>query len=383
LKKSESCICNITKNSEKIMYTVQDITRTLENFAPLAYQASYDNAGLLVGNPQQKITAVLLTLDVTEAVIAEAVARNCHLIVAHHPVIFKGLKKITGRTYPERIVMQAIKNDIALYASHTNLDAVQQGVNFQIARQLGLEQVRILQPRRQVLSQLVSFVPPTHTEVVLEALYAAGAGQVGNYAGCSFRAAGTGTFTPGVDTQPFTGMPGKPEMTAEDRIEVIFPSHLQHQVLSVLKRTHPYEEVAYYLTLLENENQAVGAGAVGMLPEAMQVPDFLRFLKEKMNLACIRHTQAVSEMVQKIALCGGTGSFLLPEAIQQKADVFISADFKYHEFFDAENHLLIADIGHYESEIFTKNLLMTILSEKMPNLALVLSATPTNPVHYF
>ena len=365
------------------MTLVRDIVRCLEQFAPPVYQESYDNAGLLVGNGSQSVTGILLTLDTTEAVVAEAQAKHCNLIVSHHPIVFKGLKRLNGNNYVERTVMQAIKNDIALYAAHTNLDAVASGVNAKIASKIGLQHTRILAPKPQTLSQLVSFVPVENTEAVLEALYAAGAGNVGKYSGCSFRVTGTGTFTPGSQANPYLGEIHRPESATENRIELIFPTFLKHVILTALRSSHPYEEVAYYLTDLQNENKEVGFGLLGELPQALSPEDFLSLLKLKMNLTCIRHTSFVKDKVQRVAVCGGSGSFLLKDAIRNKADVFVSADFKYHEFFDAENHLIIADIGHYESEVFTKELFFEILSDKFTNIALVLSETMTNPIRYY
>jgi dinuclear metal center YbgI/SA1388 family protein len=362
---------------------IKEITRFLDQFAPPFYQENYDNAGLITGNSDEEVTGILLTLDATEEVVDEAIAKKCNMIVAHHPIVFKGLKKLNGKNYVERTVIKAIKNDIAIYASHTNLDSVKNGVNFKIAQKIGLENVRILMPKTQTLNKLATFVPVANTDAVLDALYAAGAGNIGNYSECSFTVSGTGFFKPGEEANPVIGTHNIREAVHENRIEVIFPSFLKNSILTALRKSHPYEEVAYYITALENENQEVGFGAIGNLPEAMTSQDFLAYLKLKMNLSCIRYTRHVKEKVQKIAVCGGSGSFLLQDAIRQQSDVFISADFKYHEFFDAENHIMIADIGHYESEIFTKELFYEVLSERFSNIALVFSEALTNPVRYF
>lgn len=365
------------------MSTIQDVTSFLEKWAPLAYQESYDNAGLIVGDLQQKVKNVLVTLDCTEALVEEAIQRDCNLIVAHHPIVFKGLKQLNGKNYVERTVIKALKNDIALYAIHTNLDSVKEGVNGRIAQQLGLSSVRILAPKRQILEKLTTFVPVEQTSQVLEALYAAGAGQIGEYKNCSFRTLGTGTFTPTGAADPFLGKLNQPEEVEEYRIEVIFPAPLEGRVLQALRQAHPYEEVAYYLHQLENSNQEVGSGVIGILPEPLSENDWLAYLKSQMNLKVIRHTELRNKTVQKIAICGGSGSFLLRDALRQQADVFVTADFKYHEFFDAEKQLMICDIGHYESEVFTKELLSERLTENFPNFATLLSKTDTNPVHYF
>lgn len=365
------------------MTSIKEILIELEKLAPLPYQEDYDNAGLLVGSPQTAVTGVLFTLDITEAVIDEAVRRQCNLIVAHHPIIFKGLKKLNGKNYVERTVIKAIKNDVALYATHTNLDHVTGGVNWQIARRLGLQNIKVLAPKKQVLTKLAFFCPVENTQDVLQALFEAGAGQIGEYSQCSFRSEGLGTFLPGESANPVIGGKGELETVNEHRVEVMLPSHLQAQVLQALKRAHPYEEVAYYMSALENENQEVGAGAIGELPEAMQASDFLAHLKGQMEATVIKHTAPVERPIRRVAVCGGAGSFLLRNAIGAGADAFVTADYKYHEFFDAEGQLMICDIGHYESEVFTKNLLHNYLSGKFSNFALCLSEISTNPVRYF
>ncbi len=365
------------------MLQIKDITQYLEQLAPLALQESYDNAGLLVGNPQATVTGILVTLDCTEEVVQEAIQQGCNLIVAHHPIVFKGLKKINGKNYVERTIIAAIKNDIAIYASHTNLDHVTGGVNFNIAQQLQLTQARILDPKKQELKKLVSFVPIAHTQQVLDALYVAGAGQIGAYKNCSFRTEGTGTFKPTGNAQPFIGTLAQDEAVQENRIEVILPAYLEHSVLAALRKAHPYEEVAYYLSVLENEFTEIGAGVIAELPHALTPVDFLMHLKTSMQLPLIKHTALGNKPIKKVAVCGGAGSFLLPNAIRAGADAFITADYKYHEFFDAENKLMICDIGHYESEVYTKDLIISYLSEKFSNFAILKSQVNTNPVFYF
>lgn len=365
------------------MTKIKDVTDFLEILAPLSFQEPYDNAGLIVGNAQENITGILVALDTTEAIVEEAIAKGCNLIVAHHPIVFKGLKKLNGHSYVERTIIKAIRNDIAIYATHTNLDHVVGGVNFMIAERLGLQNVRILAPKQDLLMKLVCFVPVVHTQTVLEALHKAGVGQIGNYDHCSFRVEGTGTFRPNQNAQPYIGTINTDEEVNENRIEVIFPTHLEKTVLRALRQAHPYEEIAYYLTLLQNKHQEVGAGAVGTLPQAISTADFLAYLKQTMNVNVVRHTALVREHIQKIAVCGGAGSFLLPHAMRAEADVFITADYKYHEFFDADGRIIICDIGHYESEVFTKELLQRYLSKKFVNFATILSETITNPVNYY
>ena len=365
------------------MAKIKDIVQYLSQIAPPAYQESYDNAGLITGNQADEVTGILISLDATEEIIDEAIEKGCNMVVAHHPIVFKGLKKITGKNYVERVIIKAIKNDIAIFAAHTNLDNVAHGVNHKISEKLQLTKTRILSPKRGTLEKIVAFVPQTHCQSVLDALYAVGVGNIGNYQECSFRVQGTGTFSPKEGAQPFIGQAHQREEVQEERIEAIFPSHLRGSVVQQLKKAHPYEEVAYYLSALDNQNQEIGSGMIGELPEAMPPKAFLLYLKERMNLQLVRHTKILDGDIKTVALCGGAGSFLVPAAIAQKADVFISGDFKYHEFFDADGHLMIADIGHYESEVFTKDLFYEILSEKFSSFALCLSETVTNPIFIF
>lgn len=365
------------------MPQIRHLTAYLESFAPLAYQESYDNAGLIVGDPNDEIKGVLVTLDATEAVVDEAIAKGCNVIVAHHPIVFKGLKKLNGKTYVERTVIKAIKNDVALYAAHTNLDNVAGGVNFKIAEKLKLQNVRILAPKTQVLTKLVTFVPVIDTQRVLDALYAAGAGQIGAYKNCSFRVTGTGTYQPGEGAQPAIGEVDTYHEETENRLEVIFPTYQQNQLLAALRQAHPYEEVAYYLTTLENQNQEVGSGAVGELVEPLDGQSWLAYLKENMNLNLIRYTPLPDRPIKQVAVCGGVGSFLLPDAMRAGADIFVTADYKYHEFFDADGRIGICDISHYESEVFTKELICGHLAKKFTTFAVILSETDTNPVRYF
>jgi dinuclear metal center YbgI/SA1388 family protein len=363
---------------------LQQITQAIEAFAPLQYQESYDNSGLQIGDATQEINAALLTVDVTEAVVDEAITRGCNLIISHHPVIFGGIKKITGSSYVERIVQKAIKHDIALYAAHTNIDNVRYGVNARICQKLGLHDTAILSVSKNSLSKLYTYAPRDAAEGVRHALFAAGAGNIGKYAECSFNTSGTGTFKPDEEANPTIGSAGGPrEWVDEVKIEVLVPKHRERQVLKALLAHHPYEEVAYELIALQNANQEIGAGMVGTLPDAMTETAFLAFLKERMQTACVRHTHLPGKPVQKVAVCGGAGSFLLNDAIGAGADVLVTGDFKYHQFFDAEGKIVIADIGHYESEQFTVELFQEILNKEMPNFATLLSNLSTNPVKYF
>lgn len=363
-------------------YLVKDFTNYLESLAPLATQESYDNSGLIVGSKSQEVTGVLLSLDCVESVVDEAISKNCNLIIAHHPIVFKGLKKLNGKSYVERTVIKAIKHDVAIYAIHTNLDNYRFGVNAKIGELLGLSNLSILAPSQSSLTKIAVFCPSSYVEKVAHAMFEAGAGHIGDYAECSFISKGQGTFSPQEGTQPYIGEVGKKEQVEEQKLEMIFPSYRTQQILSALMQAHPYEEVAYDLFGLLNENQFEGAGMIGELETPIDAVEFLNQVKKTFNCGVIKHTPAVKKKVKKIAFCGGAGSFLLSNAIRQKADVYISSDFKYHEFFDAENHLMIADIGHYESEQFTPNLIHAILKENFINFALHLSKVNTNPINY-
>ncbi len=362
---------------------IQDITSFLETIAPLSLQENYDNAGLITGNADWECTGIITSLDATEEVVMEAIEKKCNLIVAHHPIIFSGLKKINGKNYVENAVIAAIKNDIAVYAIHTNLDNVLKGVNGRMADKLGLINRRILQPKNNTLKKLFCFVPLEFAEKVRNAIFAAGAGQISNYSECSFNTAGKGTFKPGEGTTPFSGKIGERQWEDEIKMEMIFPAWQERNIYAAMIDAHPYEEVAYDIIALENHQLTVGSGVLGTLSKPVTEPAFLAFVKEQFNLPMVRHTPLTGKMVNTVALCGGAGSFLIGAAIAASADFYISSDIKYHEFFDANNRLVIADIGHYESEQFTIGLLFDILSKKFPTFAVLKTGIITNPVQYF
>ena len=365
------------------MPLLKDITNFLESLAPLSLQESYDNAGLITGDINAEITTVLITLDVTEKVVDEAIQKKARLIVAHHPIIFTGLKKITGKNYVERTIIKAIKNDIAIYAAHTNLDSVDGGVNHKICEKLGLQNCKILQPAGGQLKKLVTFVPVDHVVQVREAVFNAGAGNIGNYDSCGFIAEGLGSFRGNEFTNPFVGKKGEIHLEKEIRFETIFPGYLQGKITAALQKSHPYEEVAYDIYPLDNKFDKIGMGMVGTLAKPVTENEFLKQLKSTFNTGLIKHTALMGKPVQKVAVCGGAGSFLLNAAIAANADIFVSGDFKYHQFFDAENKIVIADIGHFESEQFTKELFYELLTKKFPTFAIHLSEVVTNPVFYF
>jgi dinuclear metal center YbgI/SA1388 family protein len=363
--------------------TVKDVVQYLESLAPPALQESYDNAGLITGSLDQAVSGAVLCLDSTEAVVDEAILKNCNLVIAHHPLIFKGLKSLTGANYVERTIIKAIKHNIAIYAVHTNLDNVPNGVNKMICNRLELMDTRILEPQKTGLKKMVTFVPKAHADTVRQAIFNAGAGHIGQYDECSFNVTGTGTFRGSEGSNPFVGEEGKQHHETETRIEVIYPFYKEKNIIQVLLKEHPYEEVAYDLYALDNKNPMVGAGMIGRLKEPMTGLQFLEFIKQKLKTDCIRHTALLEKPVGKVAVCGGAGSFLLPSALRCNADFFITGDFKYHEFFDAESRIVIADVGHYESEQFTINWFYDVLSEKFTTFALHLTEVNTNPIKYY
>jgi dinuclear metal center YbgI/SA1388 family protein len=362
---------------------IKEIISQLEHIAPLQLQEAYDNAGLLTGNAGWDCTGIIVSLDVTEQVVAEAVEKKCNLIIAHHPVIFGGLKTITGKSYVERTVIAAIKNDIAIYAIHTNLDNVIDGVNGKIADMLGLINRRPLVPKKNLLKKLLVFVPASHAENLQNALFTAGAGHIGKYSECSFTAAGKGTFRAGEGTNPFVGKVGERHTEDEVKVEVVFKSWMEQDIVKAMLQAHPYEEVAYDIIVLENQLTSAGSGLLGELAQPLDETEFLALLKSAFNLSVVKHTRLTGNPVAKVAVCGGSGSFLTKNALAAGADFYVTADIKYHEFFDAEDRLVLADIGHYESEQHSISLVFDILKQKYPTFAVLKTGINTNPVHYF
>ena len=362
---------------------VSRIIAALEKWAPPVLQESYDNAGLLTGNPSADCTGILCTLDVTEKVIEEARGGNCNLIVAHHPLIFSPLKKITGSTAVERTLIEAIRNNIGIYAIHTNLDNILQGVNGKMADKLGLTGRRVLEPKTGTLQKLYTFVPVAHLEKVRNVLFQAGAGHIGRYSECSFTAEGQGTFKALPGASPFTGNLNERHTENEMKLEVIFPVHLRQDIIDALKQSHPYEEVAYDIVQLVNSHDATGSGLFGRLDQPISEHEFLTLVKNAFDAPVVRHTPLRNRPVSTVALCGGAGSFLTKKARAAGADAYLSADFKYHEFFEGDEKMLVCDIGHFESEQFTMDLLVEHLTGNFPTFAIRKSAIRTNPVQYY
>lgn len=362
---------------------IKEITNYLESLAPLDTQESYDNCGLIVGDYNTEVTGVLVALDCIESIVEEAIQKGCNLVIAHHPIVFKGLKKLNGKNYIERTVLKAIKNDVAIYAIHTNFDNYRLGVNKEIGERLGLVNTKILAPKSNTLVKLVYYVPVEHADQVKEAIFATGAGQIGDYSECSFQTNGVGTFMPINGATPFLGTTGERESVEELKVEILVVRSILFKAISAMKLAHPYEEVAHEIFALENDNQYSGAGLIGELENEMSEVEFLTSLKTKFKCGIIRHTSLINKPIKKVALCGGSGSFLLGDAMRAKADIFITGDFKYHEFFDSDNQIVIADIGHYESEQYTSDRLVRILKEKFANFAVHLTEVNTNPINYF
>ena len=361
---------------------VQDVINHLHDLAPLAYAEDFDNVGLLVGDKNQSVSGILVTLDTLEAVVDEAIEKNCNLIVSFHPIIFKGLKKITGKTYVERVVIKAIQYNIAIFSIHTALDNAIEGVNSIICDQLGLKNKNILIPQKGTIKKLQTYVPKSNAEALRLALFSAGAGSIGNYKSCSFNAEGKGTYMGNENSNPVIGEKGELHTENETAISVTYSKHLESKVLKALFEAHPYEEVAYEITTLENNNQHIGIGMIGELENEMDELDCLKFIKDKMHTECVRHSKLFKKSIKRIAVLGGSGSFAIAAAKAANADLLVTSDLKYHDFFTAESDIVLADIGHYESEQFTKSFLVDYLSKKITNFAVILSKTNTNPIKY-
>jgi len=362
---------------------VQQLLTLIEEFAPITYAEDFDNVGLLVGDREMEITNVLVTLDTLENVVDEAIEKKCNLIISFHPIIFSGLKKITGKNYVERVVIKAIEHKIAIYAIHTALDNAFEGVNARICDVLGIGNRKILIPKKDTIKKLTTYAPIASADTLREALFDVGAGTIGNYDQCSFNNEGIGTFNGGMGSKPVKGVPGKLHYEPEIQINITFPKHKEQTILNTLFKNHPYEEVAYEIITIENTNQYIGMGMIGELENATDELTFLNFLKQQMDVVIIKHSALLNKKIKKVAVLGGSGAFAIEQAKKAKADIYITADVKYHEFYKAENQLIIADIGHFETEQYTKNLLVEYLTKKIHNFAIILSDSNTNPIKYF
>jgi len=363
---------------------IKEVIQHLEALAPTAYAEDFDNTGLLVGNKNTTVSGILVTLDTLESTINEAIEKKCNLIVSFHPIIFKGIKKFNGNNYVERVVIKAIKNDIAIFAIHTALDNAMKGVNDMICKQLELINKKILIPQRGTIKKLVTFAPISEADSLKLKLFEAGAGTIGNYDQCSFSSEGIGTFRASENANPTLGKIDKIHHEKETQIQLTYPKHQENNIVKTLLTNHSYEEVAYEITTLENKNQQIGMGMIGELPNEMEEIEFLKHLKKVFNAGCIRYSSLLSKPIKKVAVLGGSGSFAIKNAKAANADIFITADLKYHQFYEAENKIILADIGHYESEQYTKNLIVSYLRKKISNFAIILSDKDknTNPIQY-
>ncbi|RHJ90482.1 Nif3-like dinuclear metal center hexameric protein [Parabacteroides bouchesdurhonensis] len=364
------------------MVKVKDIIKEIEHYAPLPLQESFDNAGVQVGDVNQPATGALLCLDVTEEVIDEAIESECNLIISHHPLAFKPFKSLTGSTYIERCMIKACKYDLVIYAAHTNLDNAVGGVNYRLAEMIGLQNVRILSPQQKALLKLVTFVPEAYADIVRNTLFNAGAGSIGNYDSCSYNLKGEGTFRANEGCNPFCGEVGELHVEPEVRIETILPAYRKSSVMRALLSVHPYEEPAFDFYPLENSWAQAGSGVVGELPESEDELSFLQRIKDIFHVGCIKHSPFTGKMIREVAICGGSGAFLVNEAIRYGADIFITGEAKYNDFYDVEDRILLAVIGHYESEVCTKDIFYNIISKKFPTFAVHLSSVNSNPVKY-
>ena len=361
---------------------IQKIIDVIEEWAPPVYAEDFDNVGLIIGDAYRDCKGVLVTHDTLENVVDECISKNLNLIVSFHPIIFSGLKKLTQSTYVERVVSKAIKNDICVYAIHTALDNHRYGVSHALAENLGLLNIKVLSPKKNAIRKLITYAPKDKVSFLLENLHKAGAGSIGNYDECSFSSIGMGTFKGNQKSNPKVGERGKKTVTDEVQINLIFEFHKQTEILQALFKFHPYEEVAYEVFKLKNENQNIGMGSIGDLEKEMDEEEFISTIQKKLNIEMIRHSKKNGKKIKKVAVLGGSGSFAISSAISSNADALITADLKYHDFFQAENKILLIDAGHYETEQFTKKLIHDYLNKKLPNFAIVLSESITNPVNY-
>ena len=362
---------------------INQIIKILEDWAPLSYAEEFDNVGLLVGDKSRTYTAALITHDVSLAVVEEAIKTNCNLIICFHPILFKGLKSITGKNYVEKTVLKAIENKIAIYALHTALDNHKEGISYHLGKLINLKEQEILIPQKNSLFHLTTYVPLEAKEAVLTALHEAGAGSIGSYSHCSFNITGQGRFKPGQDSNPAVGKKEQFTKVEESQLAVVVPKHAKNRVLKALEKSHPYEAVAYELVALENQHPDVGLGSIGKLEKPLKRDDFLHHLKNSLNIPYLRHSEILNKEIKTVAVLGGSGSFCIDAAKAKGADALVTADLKYHDFFRAEKQLLLVDAGHYETEQFTKRIIHEYLTKKIPNFAFTLSQLNTNPVKYF
>ncbi|MGV8907306.1 MAG: Nif3-like dinuclear metal center hexameric protein [Acetobacterium sp.] len=355
---------------------LSEIIKVIETIAPKVLAEDWDNVGLQMGCHRQSVERILLTLDVTAEVIEEAVNRKADLIIAHHPFIFKGLRTLSADDEKGRLITQLIKNDIALYVAHTNLDKAEFGLNDFLARKLGLTSIRPLEPSDpEKFYKLVVYAPKDSTDKIVEVFGKNGAGAIGTYDYCTFRSSGIGTFRPLMGSNPFVGKVDTIENVNEDRIEAILPKSLLSHMINQLKKNHPYEEMAYDVIPLENGRiiNGNGFGKIGLLKEPMTVDHFIRYVKEVLNLNVLRGAGILPETVRRVALCSGAGADMIGIAKSKKADVLITGDLKHHDGQRAaENNFWVLDAGHFGTEKCVTECLEDMLTAGLGERALEL-----------
>ncbi len=361
---------------------IEAIVKHLEQMAPPYLKEEYDNVGLHTGTLQQETDGVLITLDVDERIVDEAIELNCGLIITHHPLVFGSLKRITGRTMQERCLIKAIRNDIAIYAIHTNIDNAALGLNHALATLLGVNNPNVLLPGVNKMSKVVTFCPPDHSDRVMAAMSAAGAGHIGNYDMCSFQTEGRGTFRALEGANPYVGELDALHGETELRIEMITPSAIVPHVVEAMKKSHPYEEVAYDVIPLSNPDLTTGSGAFGEISKPIGEEEFIQMVKEKLNVPVVRHTEHLARPINRLGVCGGSGAFLIQHAIDRKLDVLVTADVKYHQFGEASGKILLIDAGHYETEILVTSMIRDEIRKKFPTFACHITKRNTNPIRY-
>jgi len=362
--------------------TCGEIIKILETWAPREISLERDNPGLQVGSGKNIVKNILLSLELTMDVINESIAKECNLIITHHPLIFHPVKSLDfQRDKNSMLIEKLIKNDLTLFSAHTNLDFTKNGVSFELAKMLGLKGIDFLVNLSANQYKISVFVPGDHVEEVADAIFNAGGGIIGEYSRCSFRTGGTGTFFGSNKTTPFLGEKGKQEQVSEIKLEAIADSWKLGGIISAVINAHPYEEPAYDIYPLKNKNINYGMGAVGELDKQLGREEFLKYVSEKLKAKCLKYTSGKSESIKKIAVCGGAGTELLKEAVQSGADAFVTADVKYHTFHDAQGKILLVDAGHYETEIHVLNQIEKELSTAAENNFKIFKYSgSTNPV---
>lgn len=357
----------------------------MERWAPLALASERDNSGLQIGSGQQRVTKILVTLDLNSNVIDEAHQKKADLIISHHPLLFHALRSVNPDEHIGSIVTSCVKYGIAIYSAHTNLDFTQNGVSTTLALKLGLSRIEPLMKNQRVSKKIVVFVPHDYIDRVRHAMMEAGAGTIGNYTDCSFAAHGIGTFKPTPNATPFIGTIGKLERVNEARLEMLSPSWKLEAVIAAMKRAHPYEEIAYDIYNRVNTEADYGVGAIGTLSHPMKPRQFLTHVADTLRIPSLRYSGNPQQMISVVAVCGGSGSDLLSTAAQHGADAFVTADISYHRFMEKHHSILFIDAGHYETEVPVVPIICKYLKQNLTDstIEVIKSKTMKNNVQYF